>query len=108
WERSKMPTASRTALCSVISEVYFSGIFQPLKSVKLAPSASWGSNNGVAFSVMISILIQLEGFWWLAGADQIPVAACLIDTRYRSEEFIYLQFGYRQSCLFYRVGPMTI
>src|SRR5690625_1165444 len=107
-DKSKIPTASRTALCSVISEVYFSGIFQPLKSVKLAPSASWVSNNGVVFSVMISLLIQLEGFWWRAGADQIPVAASLIDTRYRSEVFIYLQFRYRESCLFYRVGPIPI
>src|SRR5699024_6419854 len=97
WERSKMPTASRTAWGSGISEVYFSGLFQPLKSVKLAPSASWVSNKGVVFSVMISLLMQLEGFWWRAGADQIPVAASLIDPRYRSEVFIYLQFRYRKA-----------
>src|SRR5699024_666365 len=103
-----MPTASCSALCSVISEVYFSGIFQPLKSVKLAPSASWVPNNGVVFIVMISLLILFEGFCCRAGADQIPVAACLVESRYRSEVFIYLQFRYRESCLFYRVGPIPI
>src|SRR5699024_1251121 len=108
WERSKMPTASRTALCSVISEVYFSGIFQPLKSVKLAPSASWVSNNGVGFSVMISLLIQLEGFWWRAGADQTPVAASPIHPRCRREVLLYLRLRYRDSCLFYRVGPIAL
>ena len=47
WETSKMPTASRTAVCSLITpEGYSSGIDQPPNSASLAPSASWRSCSG--------------------------------------------------------------
>src|SRR5688500_7665542 len=47
WETSKMPTASRTAVCSLITpEGYSSGIDQPPNSASLAPSASWRSWSG--------------------------------------------------------------
>src|SRR5688500_16448366 len=46
-ETSKMPTLSRTAVCSLITpEGYSSGIDQPPNSASLAPSASWRACRG--------------------------------------------------------------
>ncbi len=47
WEMSNRPAAVRTAWCSARSEVYRTGMAQPPKSVKDAPSASWRSRRAV-------------------------------------------------------------
>src|SRR5699024_5965236 len=107
-ERSKIPTASRTVLCSVISEKYFTGMFQPLKSVKLAPSASCASNNAVVFNVMCRLLVDFERFRWWARADQVAVATGLINTRNRGEVFVHPQCRNRERGLFYRVRTVPI
>src|SRR5687768_159811 len=47
WETSKIPTASRTAVCSLITPAgYSSGIDQPPNSASFAPRASWRSCSG--------------------------------------------------------------
>src|SRR6478752_7581173 len=47
WLTSKMPTDSRTAVCSLTTpEGYSSGIDQPPNSANLAPSAMWRSCSG--------------------------------------------------------------
>ena len=47
WLTSKMPTASRTAVCSLTTpEGYSSGIDQPPNSANFAPSATWRSCSG--------------------------------------------------------------
>src|SRR4051794_34657663 len=47
WLTSKMPTASRTAVCSLtMPEGYSSGIDQPPKSANFAPSATCRSCSG--------------------------------------------------------------
>ena len=46
WERSNRPAEVRTALCSASSEPYFRGMFQPPKSVNVAPAASWTGCSG--------------------------------------------------------------
>src|SRR6478752_10662661 len=47
WLTSKMPTASRTAVCSLTTpEEYSSGIDQPPKAENFAPSASCRSWRG--------------------------------------------------------------
>src|SRR5699024_9916864 len=101
--RSKIPTASRTALCSEISEKYFSGMFQPLKSVKLAPSASCASNNAVVFNVMCRLLADFERFRWWARADQVSIAAGVSNMRNRGEVFGHPRSRNRELALFYRV-----
>jgi hypothetical protein len=47
WERSKMPADSRTARCSASSDPYLSGMSQPPKSVKEAPSCACRSWRAV-------------------------------------------------------------
>ena len=49
-ETSKMPTASRTALCSARMPSYWSGMCQPPKSTILAPRATCRSWSGVRFN----------------------------------------------------------
>ncbi len=52
WLTSKMPTASRTAVCSFTTPVAYSrGIDQPPNSANFAPSASWRSWRGDCWSV---------------------------------------------------------
>ena len=47
WEMSKMPQASRTALCSSRMPVYCTGMFQPEKGTILAPSSMCLAARGV-------------------------------------------------------------
>ena len=56
WERSKTPTASRTARCSSSSLSYFSGMSQPPKSVNFAPRVSWTGCSAVC--LMFSDMVQ--------------------------------------------------
>src|SRR6266404_324227 len=46
---SKIPAALRTARCSSIILVYWTGISQPPNSMSLAPSFWWAEKSGVRF-----------------------------------------------------------
>lgn len=47
WEISKIPQDWRTALCSSIIPVYWTGIFQPAKGTILAPNSTCLGSKGV-------------------------------------------------------------
>ena len=57
WLTSKMPTASRTVVCSFTTpEGYSSGIDQPPNSANFAPSAAWRSWSGDCRSALWSAM----------------------------------------------------
>ncbi len=51
WETSKTPALVRTARCSSMIELYWTGISQPANGTSRAPAATWRSCSGVRFSV---------------------------------------------------------
>src|SRR3954470_4206664 len=53
WLTSKIPTRSRTALCSSRMPAYCTGISQPANGTSRAPAATWRSWRGVRFSVSV-------------------------------------------------------
>ncbi len=64
WERSKRPAVARTALCSANSEPYFSGMSQPPKSVKDAPSSACWACREVFFGSLIKLpFVGLKNEW---------------------------------------------
>lgn len=46
WEMSNTPTLVRTAVCSSMIEVYWTGIFHPAKGTRRAPNARWALSSG--------------------------------------------------------------
>src|SRR6185312_16430321 len=113
WERSNSPAASRTAWCSASSEPYFSGMSQPPKSVKFAPSASCSPCRGVCFGVVVVSVLTgsppfvgfrgsgsvLECLGGRAGADQVPVASGTVDATHRGEVLVLAQARHREGAL---------
>ena len=49
WEISKMPALVRTAVCSSMIDEYWTGMFQPAKGTRRAPSARWALSSGECF-----------------------------------------------------------
>src|SRR5690606_8887519 len=104
-ERSNRPAVERTALCSASSEPYFSGMSQPPKSVKLAPSSSCCACSAVCLSAWVVSVISnsslvFEGFRSRAGADQVAVATGAVDAAHGWEVLVELQGRYREGSLF--------
>src|SRR6187397_2553819 len=59
WPRSNRPARFRTALCSAMMPVYWTGISQPAKGTIFAPSATWRSKSGVRLNLSSATVLPL-------------------------------------------------